>query len=68
MTSGFQNIFKIPELKRRVLYTFALLMVYRVGCAVPTPGIDGDALASFFARAKGTLSEAAAEELLKILR
>jgi preprotein translocase subunit SecY len=30
-------------------------MVYRVGCAVPTPGIDGDALASFFARAKGTL-------------
>lgn len=55
MVGGFQNIFKIPELKKRVLYTFALLMVYRIGCAVPTPGIDGDALASFFARAKGTL-------------
>ena len=55
MATGFQNIFKIPELKRRVLYTFALLMVYRVGCAVPTPGIDGDALATFFERAKGTL-------------
>lgn len=55
MVGGFQNVFKIPELKKRVLYTFGLLMVYRVGCAVPTPGIDGDALASFFARAKGTL-------------
>jgi preprotein translocase subunit SecY len=55
MIGGFQNIFKIPELKKRVLYTFGLLMVYRIGCAVPTPGIDGDALASFFARAKGTL-------------
>jgi preprotein translocase subunit SecY len=55
MVGGFQNIFKIPELKKRVLYTFALLMVYRIGCAVPTPGIDGDALAAFFARAKGTL-------------
>ncbi len=55
MVGGFQNIFKIPELKRRILYTFGLLMVYRVGCAVPTPGIDSDSLADFFARAKGTL-------------
>jgi preprotein translocase subunit SecY len=55
MIGGFQNIFKIPELKKRILATFALLMVYRIGCAVPTPGIDGDALATFFARAKGTL-------------
>jgi len=55
MIGGFQNIFKIPELKKRVLYTFALLMVYRIGCAVPTPGINGDALAIFFERAKGTL-------------
>jgi len=55
MVGGFQNIFKILELKKRVLYTFGLLMVYRIGCAVPTPGIDGDALSSFFARAKGTL-------------
>ncbi len=53
--SGFQNIFKIPELKKRVLYTFALLAVYRVGVHVPTPGIDTIALASFFAKAKGTL-------------
>ena len=52
---GFQNIFKIPELKKRIFYTFALLSVYRIGVHVPTPGIDTIALASFFARAKGTL-------------
>jgi len=52
---GFGNIFKIPELKKRIVYTFALLIVYRIGVHVPTPGIDAVALASFFARAKGTL-------------
>jgi preprotein translocase subunit SecY len=53
--SGFQNIFKIPELKKRVLITLAFLIVYRVGVHVPVPGIDSIALASFFAQAKGTL-------------
>ena len=52
---GFGNIFKIPELKKRILYTLGLLIVYRVGVHVPTPGIDSVALASFFAQAKGTL-------------
>ena len=52
---GFGNIFKIPELKKRIVYTLALLIVYRIGVHVPTPGIDAVALASFFARAKGTL-------------
>jgi preprotein translocase subunit SecY len=52
---GFQNIFKIPELKRRITITFLLLAVYRIGVHVPTPGINADALASFFAQAKGTL-------------
>ncbi len=51
----FGNIFKIPELKKRIFFTLALLVVYRVGVHVPTPGIDSLALASFFARAKGTL-------------
>ncbi len=55
VAGGFQNIFKIPELKRRIFYTLALLTVYRIGVHVPTPGIDAVALASFFARAKGTL-------------
>ncbi len=55
MISGAQNIFKIPELKRRILMTFLLLAIYRIGVHIPTPGINGDALASFFAHAKGTL-------------
>ena len=49
------NILKIPELKRRILITFLLLAVYRVGCHIPTPGIDREALASFFDQTAGTL-------------
>jgi len=52
---GFQNIGKIPELKRRIIATLALLAVYRVGVHIPTPGIDGNVLAGIFERAKGTL-------------
>jgi preprotein translocase subunit SecY len=52
---GFQNIPKIPELKRRIAITLLLLAVYRIGVHVPTPGIDAAALAAFFAQAKGTL-------------
>ena len=52
---GFGNIFKIPELKRRILYTLALLVVYRVGVHVPVPGIDKGALAEIFDRAKDTI-------------
>ncbi|MFA5437960.1 MAG: preprotein translocase subunit SecY [Candidatus Omnitrophota bacterium] len=44
------NSFKIPDLKKRLLITGALLAIYRVGCYVPTPGIDGAALAEFFTR------------------
>ncbi|MDI7259927.1 MAG: preprotein translocase subunit SecY [Thermodesulfobacteriota bacterium] len=55
MISGAQNIFKIPELKRRILMSFLFLAIYRIGVHIPTPGINGDALASFFAQAKGTL-------------
>jgi len=52
---GFANIFKIPELKKRIIFTLLLLIVYRLGVHVPVPGIDTFALASFFAKAKGTL-------------
>ena len=55
MFQGFQNIPKIPELKRRIVITLLLLAVYRIGVHVPTPGIDAAALAAFFAQAKGTL-------------
>jgi preprotein translocase subunit SecY len=52
---SFQNVFKIPELKRRVLVTLGLLVAYRLGAHVPTPGIDGPALAQFFDQAANTL-------------
>lgn len=55
VSGGFQNIFRIPELKRRVMYTLGLLIVYRVGVHVPTPGIDSAALADLFARTSGTV-------------
>lgn len=55
MISGFQNIAKIPELKKRILFTLFILAVYRVGCHIPTPGIDGAALAAFFSARQGTL-------------
>jgi len=53
--SGFQNIGRIPELKRRIIMTFVLLFVYRVGVHIPTPGIDGSVLASIMAQQRGTL-------------
>jgi preprotein translocase subunit SecY len=52
---SFQNVFKIPELKRRVIFTMILLVAYRIGAHVPTPGIDGQALAQFFDQVQGTL-------------
>src|SRR5207249_3215400 len=51
----FQHVFKIPELKRRVLFSAGMLVAYRIGAHVPTPGIDGHALAQFFDQAQGTL-------------
>jgi len=55
LIGGFQNIIKVPELKRRILFTLIMLAVYRLGCHVPTPGVNGQALAAFFDRSGGTL-------------
>jgi preprotein translocase subunit SecY len=55
MLEGFSNASRIPELRRRLLFTAAMLAVYRIGVAVPTPGIDGQALAAFFDAASSTL-------------
>jgi preprotein translocase subunit SecY len=55
MLSSFQNASKIPELRRRVLFTLGMLAVYRLGVHVPTPGIDRLAMAAFFEQQKGTL-------------
>ena len=55
MLGGFANIGKIPELKRRILASLALLAVYRVGVHIPTPYINTHALEAYFNAAKGTL-------------
>jgi preprotein translocase subunit SecY len=52
---SFRNIFKIPDLQKRVFFTLALLIVYRIGAHIPTPGVDGQALSAFFSRAQGTI-------------
>ena len=41
---GFENILKIPELRKKIVYTFLLLAVYRVGGFIPVPGIDVNAM------------------------
>ncbi len=49
------NIFRIPDLRRRVLFTLAMLAVYRLGSHVPTPGINGLRLEQFFAQQGGSV-------------
>ncbi len=52
---AFANIFRIPELRRRLLFTLALLAVYRLGAFLPTPGINTDVLQQFFQQAQGSV-------------
>lgn len=55
MLEGFQNITRVPELKRRILITGLLLIVYRIGIHIPTPGINNLALKAVFESQAGTL-------------
>ncbi len=48
------NIFRVPDLRRRILFTLALLAVYRLGAHIPTPGINTDLLQQFFEQNRGT--------------
>jgi len=48
-------MFKIPELRHRILFTLGILAVYRLGCHLPTPGINSIALAQFFETQRGTI-------------
>jgi preprotein translocase subunit SecY len=47
MLSIYRNMFKIPDLRVKILFTLAMFLVYRIGAAVPVPGIDLDALRLF---------------------
>ena len=48
MIKPIQNAFKIPELRKRIIFTVLLLIVYRLGAHITLPGIDDGALAEFF--------------------
>ncbi|MGB5994776.1 MAG: preprotein translocase subunit SecY, partial [Candidatus Deferrimicrobiaceae bacterium] len=55
MLNAFQNITKVPELKKRLFQTALLLTVYRIGVYIPTPGIDTQSLTALFNAQSGTL-------------
>lgn len=52
---SFGNIFKVPELRRRIFFTVAMLAVYRLGAHIPVPGIDTSVLQEFFNQMQGTI-------------
>src|SRR5262245_50989580 len=52
MLEGFSNAPRVPELRKRLIFTAVALAIYRLGVAIPTPGIDGAALQQFFAARK----------------
>ncbi len=54
MLEKLANVFRIPELRKRILFTLAMLAVYRLGGHIPTPGINADLLQQFFEQNRGT--------------
>ncbi len=52
---AFRNLFRIPDLRNRVLFTLALLAVYRIGAHIPTPGINAGVLESLFQQGQGSV-------------
>src|ERR1700674_5117775 len=55
MLSKLANIFRVPDLRKRVLFTLGMLAVYRLGGHIPTPGINLERWRDFFARNQGTI-------------
>ena len=50
MLSAFANCFRIPELRNKILLTLGIIVIYRLGCFIPTPGVNGAVLNSYFAK------------------
>jgi len=61
MFRAFINVFRIPDLRNKVLFTLLMLAVYRVGFYVPLPGVNQDRLARHFQQSGGGATEQAAE-------
>src|SRR3954449_2844916 len=55
MIEKFLNIFRVPDLRKRVLFTLAMLAVYRLGSFIPTPGINTLQWTAFFERTQGSI-------------
>jgi hypothetical protein len=55
LVEAFRNIFSTPDLRNRVLFTLALLGLYRLGAFIPTPGINTDLLQQLFEQSKGSV-------------
>jgi len=53
MIKSIQSIFRIPDLKKRILFTLSILIVYRIGGHIPVPGINGKVLFTFFEQMGG---------------
>ncbi len=56
MFETFKSIFKVEELRKRILFTLGILIVYRIGGHVPTPGVDGAVLSQFFGQGDSIFS------------
>jgi preprotein translocase subunit SecY len=52
---GFDNIAKVPELQKRIIFTLLMLFVYRLGIHIPTPGVDSTIMKEWFDMQQGTL-------------
>ena len=48
MIKALGNAFKIPDLRKKIFITLLLIAIYRLGCFIPTPGINGQALSQYF--------------------
>jgi preprotein translocase subunit SecY len=52
---SFANVFAVPDLRKRVIFTFLVLAVYRLGAHIPTPGVDPEAINAFFKASAGSI-------------
>src|SRR5256885_348518 len=54
MLEKLSNVFRIPDLRKRIFFTMGLLAVYRLGAHIPTPGINSQLLQQFFDQNRGS--------------
>jgi len=55
LLESINNIFKIPDLKKKILFTALMLIIYRLGSFIPTPGINPEVLQAAFAKQSNTI-------------